>query len=126
MSKIAVKFFAILIPTCAVSLGGIWLAHHQSGFWSAVGWTLAAVFSTAAVLQLSILISGLALGRFRHDAEQRLEKLERRDAELFAQGKSFDEIMSQYKKPLPPRTRHAEGYSFLSSVSAFRFSLAVR
>jgi len=100
MLRIAIKFFVIFIPTSAAALGGIWVARNQTGFWSAVGWGLAAVFGVAALLQILILINGLVqVIRFRDGAGARLEELEQRDAEMFAQGKSFDEIISQYKRP---------------------------
>jgi hypothetical protein len=57
-------------------------------------------FGAAALLQAVALIDGLArMNRFQHDVEQDLEQLARRDAQLLAQGKSFDEIRAQYKRP---------------------------
>jgi hypothetical protein len=70
--------------------------------WSGAGWILSVVFGIAAIFQAVILLNGLArMSRLQRCAEQRLQELERRDAELFAGGKSFDEVVSQYKRPDP-------------------------
>ena len=99
---VGVKFLVVFIPMCAIAVGGLWLGIHQSGFWCGVGWIISVAFSIAALLQTIILISGLArINRWQHGVEQNLQQLEQRDAELFAQGKSFDEIISQYKRPKP-------------------------
>lgn len=103
MLNVLIKFLFIFLPACAIGFGGLWLARNHSGFLCVVGWIAAALFSLAAILQMLILISGLSrIGRWHRGAEQKLEELEQRDAEMFAQGKSFDEVMSQYeKKPKP-------------------------
>jgi hypothetical protein len=92
----AKRFLIIFIPTCALAVGGVVLGIQQRGLWCVVGWIISVVFGIAALLQANVLIGELIqIGR----AEQRLLDLERRDAELIAQGKSFDEIASQYRKP---------------------------
>jgi len=103
MLNVLIKFFVIFLPTCAIGFGGLWLARNQSGFLCVVGWIVAALFGLAAILQTLILISGLSqIGRWLRGAEQKLEELEQRDAKLFAEGKSFEEVMSQYKKKPKP------------------------
>jgi hypothetical protein len=100
--SVLTKFLVVFVPTCAIGAGGFWLARVESGLWCAVGWIVAVLFGIAAALQAYILISGLArISRLQRGAEQKLEELQQRDADLFAQGKSFDEVLSQYKKPKP-------------------------
>ena len=98
MLNVLAKFLVIFIPTCAAAAAGLWLVLKQDGFGRVLGWIVAILFGITAVLEMLILISGLArIGRLQYGAEQKLKELEERDAELFAQGKSFDEVMSQYK-----------------------------
>jgi hypothetical protein len=95
-------FLRIFVPTCAVAVGGLWLAITRSGFWRGVGWVTVVVSGLAALMQIIGLIDVLARTvRLQHDAEQNLGRLMKRDAELFAQGKSFDEVRAQYKRPKP-------------------------
>jgi len=94
------RFAVTFIPTCAVAVGGLWLATTRSGFWCVAGWITFVAFGVAALLQTIALIDGLARqNQLQHDVEQNLERLAQRDAELFAQGKSFDEVRAQYKRP---------------------------
>jgi hypothetical protein len=93
---LGVKFSLLFIPTCAIAIGGFWLGVHQTGFWSGIGWIISVASGIAAFLQVTILIGGI--NRVR-GAKQKLLEFEQRDAELFAQGKSFDEVISRYKKP---------------------------
>ena len=96
----AVKFLIVFIPTCLVVAGGLWLGTDGDGLWRFLGWTIAVASGIAAFMEAGALISGLLrLGRWQSGAEQRLLELEHRDAELFAQGKSFDEVISQYSNP---------------------------
>jgi len=61
---------------------------------------MSVAFGITAFLQAIVLIHGLARIRRQYGvAEQKLQELEQRDANLFAQGKSFDEIISQYRNP---------------------------
>jgi len=100
MLRAIVEFLVAFIPTCAIGVAGPWLGLHQSGFWCGVGWVISVAFGVAALLQTIMLISGLAqINRWHHGAEQKLQEVEQRDAELVAQGKSFDEVISQYRKP---------------------------
>lgn len=99
MLNVLIRFSVIILPTCAIGFGGLWLARNHSGFLCVVGWMVAALSSLAAILQMLILISGLArINRWKRGVEQLAE----RDAKLFAQGKSFDEIMAQYDKNPKP------------------------
>jgi hypothetical protein len=103
MLNVLKKFLVIFLPTCAIGFGGLWLAWNRSGFLCVIGWIVAALFSLAAILQMLILISGfLRISRWQRGVEQKLEELGQRDAELFAQGKPFEEVMSQYKKTPKP------------------------
>jgi hypothetical protein len=103
MFNVLIKFFLIFLPTCFIGVGGLWFAWNHSGLLRVVGWIVAALFCLAAILQMLVLISGLSrIGRWHRGAEQKLEELEQRDAKLFAEGKSFDEVMSQYKKTPKP------------------------
>ncbi len=99
--RVGVRFLVTFAPTCALAIGGMWLAiTSRSSFWSGVGWIALAAFGIAALLQVIAVIDGLArINRFQHDVEQNLEQLAQRDAELFTQGKSFDEVRAQYKRP---------------------------
>ncbi|HZF02688.1 MAG TPA: hypothetical protein VE344_12435 [Methylomirabilota bacterium] len=100
MLGVTVKFLIIFVPTCAIGAGGFWFALKQTGILCLVGWVVGILFGIAATLQMLLLVSGLIrIGRWKHGVEHRLEELQQRDAELFSQGKSFDEVMSQYKKP---------------------------
>jgi D-alanyl-lipoteichoic acid acyltransferase DltB (MBOAT superfamily) len=100
LRSVRVRFLVTFIPTCAIAVSGLWLAITRSGFWYGVGWVTLVAFGIAALLQTIALIDGLAqLNRVHHDVEQNLERLAQRDAELFAQGKSFDEVRAQYKRP---------------------------
>lgn len=100
MLGIIIKFLVVFVPTCAIGASGFWLALKQTGILCFVGWAVGILFGIAAALEMLILISGLMrINRWKHGVEQSLEELEQRDAELFAQGKSFNEVMSQYKKP---------------------------
>lgn len=102
MSRVGARFLVLFIPTCAIAIGAVWFGVHRSGFWGGMGWTISVAFSIAALLQTILLISGLAhINRVQHGAEQNLQQLEERDADLFAQGKSFDEVMSQYDRRKP-------------------------
>src|SRR5437879_1936222 len=102
MVGVLVKFLVVFIPTLAITLGGFWLALNRTGLLSALGWVVAVPIGLMAALQAWILINGLLrILRWSSAAEQRLMEMEKRDAELLAQGKSFDEVMSQYKKPRP-------------------------
>lgn len=95
MSGIAAKFLTTFIPTCALAVFGSWLARGHSGFWGVVGWIVALFFGCVAILQMLVLHDGL---RGIHRATRRLRELEERDAQSFREGKSFDEITSQYKR----------------------------
>jgi hypothetical protein len=101
LRRVGVRFLVTFTPTCAIAVGGLWLTiTHRSGFWCRVGWIILIVFGIAALLQTIALIDGLArINRFQHDVEQDLEQLAPQDAKLFAQGKSFDEVRAQYKRP---------------------------
>jgi hypothetical protein len=100
MLSVGVKFFVVFIPTCVLVATGLWMEAHYTGFGSILGWIIAITFGIAALFQAIILINGLAkINRWQRSAEQRIQELEQRDGELFAQGKSYEEIISQYKKP---------------------------
>jgi len=101
LRSVGVRFLVTFTPTCAIAVGGLWLTvTHRSGFWCGVGWITLVGFGIAALLQTIALIDGLArIRRFQRDVEQNLEQLTQRDAEMFAQGKSFDEVRAQYKRP---------------------------
>ena len=102
MINVIAKFLVVFVPTCLIGIGGFWLAQKYNGILCLVGWIVAILFGTIAALELFILASGLIrIHRWKRDVEQGLEDIQKRDAELFAQGKSFDEVMSQYKKPKP-------------------------
>lgn len=67
-----------------------------------MGWTVSIVFGVTALLQTIVLIDGLVrISRWQCGVERRLQELEERDVNLFAQGKSLDEIIAQYKTPKP-------------------------
>ena len=96
--SILTKFLVVFVPTCSIGAGGFWLARAESGLWCAVGWIVAVLFGIAAALEGYILASGLArMARILAVCNE----LQQRDADLFTQGKSFDEVLSQYKKPKP-------------------------
>lgn len=102
MLNVLVKFLVVFTPTCAIALGGLWLALNHDGLLSVAGWMITVLLGLAAALEAWILVSGLVrIGRWASGAEQKLRELEGQDAELFAQGKSFDEIMSRHGKPKP-------------------------
>jgi hypothetical protein len=100
MLNVIIKHLVVIVPTCAIGAGGFWLALKQTGIWCVAGWIGGVLFGVIAALEMFILISGLVrINQWKQGVEQHLEELQQRDAELFAQGKSFDEVMSQYKKP---------------------------
>lgn len=100
MKSVMLRFLLLFIPTCAVAVGACCVGVFSYGFWSVVGWAVAGIVGLLAILQLITLISGLfRVTSWQAAAQQRLQELEERDAELFAQGKSFEEVMSQYEKP---------------------------
>ena len=95
MLRLVGRFAATFIPTCGVAAVGLWLASSQRGIVVALGWGVAIAFGFFGLMQLSVLVRGLS---YAVKASARLEELEQRDYELFKQGKSFEEINSQYKK----------------------------
>jgi hypothetical protein len=100
LRSVRAKFLVTFIPTCVIAVGGLWVATRRSGLWCGVGWGILLTFGIVAFLQIVALVDGLArLTEVQHDVEQNLERLAQRDAELFAQGKSFDEVRAQYKRP---------------------------
>ena len=112
-------------PHLGNRVGGIWIAHSQSGIWCAVGLTIAAVFSTAALLQTVSFIDGLVkIDRWKLGSEQKLRELEQRDGDLFAQGKSFEEIRERYqRKSLDPLSqRCSDQYSVAPATTKARIA----
>jgi hypothetical protein len=102
MINVLAKFLVLFLPTCAIGGGGLWLAENRGGLLCFVGWIVVALFGFAAVLQILLLLRGLSrIDMWRSAADQRVRDLQGRDANLVSQGKSFDEVMSQYKKPKP-------------------------
>jgi hypothetical protein len=100
MLNVIAKFLVVFIPTCLIGAGGFWLALKQAGFLCAVGWVIGVFFGMVAALETFILINGfIRIGQWKRNVMHNIEETQKRDAELFAQGKSFDEVMSQYKKP---------------------------
>jgi hypothetical protein len=64
-----------------------------------ISWLAAAVFGILALMQLIAFLYSLArISSLQASAQQSLEEFEQHDAELFAQGKSFEEVISQYKQ----------------------------
>ena len=102
MKSVMLRFLFFFAPTCAIGIGAGCIGVYSRGFWSATGWIVAGIFGFVALIQLIVLLSGLArVISWQTNAQQRLQEFEERDAELFAQGKSFEEVMSQYKQPHP-------------------------
>jgi hypothetical protein len=102
MKSVMQRFLFLFIPTCAIGIGAGCIGVYSHGFWSTVGWILAGIVSLLAIFQLIALIKGLVrVISWQSTAQHKLQELEERDAELFAQGKSFEEVMSQYKQPHP-------------------------
>lgn len=92
----------LIHPTCAIGIGAGFIGIHSRGLWSAIGWIAAGIVGLFAIFQLIALISGLIrVITWQATAQQGLQELEKRDAELFASGKSFEEVISQYKQPHP-------------------------
>jgi hypothetical protein len=99
MGDVLARFVITFAPTLAVALGGLWLALRCNGFLCVVGWTIAGVVGVLAALQACALVSGfLGIHHGVAEAEQRLRAIEEQDAELFAQGMSFDEVMARRKQ----------------------------
>lgn len=91
-----IKFLAMFVPTLALALAGLWLALNQNGLLSLLGWVIAIPVGLVSLLEVFVLVNGLIrIGECVVGAK----RLAERDAELFAQGKSFDEVMAQYKEP---------------------------
>jgi hypothetical protein len=100
MQKVVLRLLLLFVPLCAVAIGAVWIGLHSHGFWNVLSWLAAAVFGILALMQLIAFLYGLArVSSLRASAQQSLGEFEQRDAELFAQGKSFEEVMSQYKQP---------------------------
>jgi hypothetical protein len=98
MKSVMLRFLFFFIPTCAIVFGGGCIGVYSRGFWSISGWIIAGLFGFLGLLQLIVLLGGFARVSL---AQQRLQELDARDADLFAQGKSFEEVVSQYKQPHP-------------------------
>jgi len=99
MQNVVLRFLLLFIPLCAAAIGLVWIGLHSHGFWSAISWLAAAVFGILALMQLIAFLYSLArVSSLQASAQQSLEEFEQHDAELFAQGKSFEEVISQYKQ----------------------------
>lgn len=102
MKSVMLRFLLFFTPTCGIVIGAGCIGVYSLGFWSATGWIVSGIFGFIALIQLIVLLSGLSrINSWQINAQQNLHELEERDAELFAQGKSFEEVMSQYKQPHP-------------------------
>jgi hypothetical protein len=102
MKSAMLRFLLFFTPTCGIVIGAGCIGVYSRGFWSATGWIVTGTFGFIALIQLIVLLSGLSrINSWQTNAQQNLHELEERDAELFAQGKSFEEVMSQYKQPHP-------------------------
>jgi hypothetical protein len=102
MKSVMLRFLFVFIPTCAIGIGAGFIGIHSRGLWSAMGWLAAGIVGLFAIFQLIALISGLIrVISWQATAQERLKEIEKRDAELFASGKSFEEVISQYKRPEP-------------------------
>jgi cytochrome b subunit of formate dehydrogenase len=100
MFNVLVKFLILFIPTCLLGIGGFALALKQAGIFCVIGWIMGVFLGFLAVLQILVLINGLiGINRWHKNALERLDEVQERDAKLFAEGKSFDEVIAQYKQP---------------------------
>jgi hypothetical protein len=97
--KVFIRFWAIFIPTCVIATVGLLMGLNTNGILCISGWIISILFGFAAVLELFALISGLiTLNSWKGVGGQRLEEIEQREAELFTQGKSVDEVIAQREK----------------------------
>jgi hypothetical protein len=64
-----------------------------------VSWLIFVLLAIFGLLQISFLLSGLAqISKAMNLAQEKLNKFQDRDEKLFAEGKSFEEVMAQYRK----------------------------